>query len=1359
MDDATHDRWFALNEAGVRLDRKDYPTARALRGESVQCRGALQRKARIETWVHVSATPLRDDEGGVTGAIVVANDIDEAKRAEIALRESEERLSQSRALLAAIFVQMPAALAVTDADGRFIMQNRRMAPYATDRVASKDPASAGRWQAWDSRGLPLDREMFPSARALRGEKHAFVEALHTAADGTKTWTHVAATPWRDETGAVSGAIVIITDIDPLKRAEQALLESQADLRQNRALLAATFEQMPVAIGVTDVSGRFVLKNSLLSRFARDVIPGLDDQTFDRWRAVDAKGARIDRTEYPAMRALRGEPHPAMEALYRDADGEETWAHVTATPLRGETGEVSGAIYMVADIDLTKRAELALRDSQQRIQLAAAATEVGIWEWNVQTGVTIWDDRMFRLHGLAPTEGGVADYDSWADCVLPEDLPRHQNEMFQFLRYGSGVHRFQFRVKRKSDGEIRVIEGVATLRADPQGQTQWVVGADLDITERVRAEKALRDSEERLRFALSGARAAAWGWTVGSGEQDWSPEIYALHGIDPATPPSYEAWAASILPEDRATVEAAVRACLEKRTATYHAEYRIALPSGEFRWLAALGQVEFSEGGAPARMSGINLDITAQKRAEEALRDSEERLRFALDGARAAAFDWNVVTGENVWSPQAYVLYGHASEKGPPSYDAFMDCVHPDDRERVEGAVLDALARRAPEYRAEFRVVHPDGEVLWLIGLGRVAFGADGKPLRMTGINLDITEQKRAEESLRLSQSRLRHAADAARLTFADIDLINDQVTVAENYAGVMGYTPLAEQSGKGVDRLLANLLKHVAPDDTPRLASALKNFYAGQLAGRVEYRTIGDDGLERWIEGVWIAELLPDGRPSRAFTTSLDISTLVEGRLAVAATKAKLEEILTSIADGFYALDEKWRFVYFNARAEKILKKKHADVIGRNFFDVFPQVRGTPLHETYRRAMTGGRPIDFECLSPILKKWTRFSVYPTAEGGISVYFRDISTQKAIESEIIAAKSEAERANRAKSKFLASASHDLRQPVQSLVLLLSLMERQVAANAKAIETTQMMKQALGGLNGLLTAILDISRLDAGVVEPTIERIDLGAMLRRLSGEYNAKARDKGLDFRVVDRDRAVMGDATLVERALRNLIENALRYTDRGGVLVSPRKRGRKIRIDVIDTGVGVPADKQTEIFDEFIQLNNPGRDLGQGLGLGLAIVARLVPLMNGKIELRSTPGRGSRFSLSLPAAEAPGPIDPRPQKLDDPGGRILIVEDNNILRQGLESIAQQWGCQTFAAASGEEALALASARQWRFDAIVTDYRLGAGMTGLEAAQEIARLAGRVFRRWCSPATPPRNIFRQSPPAASICCTSRSAPRI
>ena len=242
--------------------------------------------------------------------------------------------------------------------------------------------------------------------------------------------------------------------------------------------------------------------------------------------------------------------------------------------------------------------------------------------------------------------------------------------------------------------------------------------------------------------------------------------------------------------------------------------------------------------------------------------------------------------------------------------------------------------------------------------------------------------------------------------------------------------------------------------------------------------------------------------------TCLDITAQVEARRELQAAKDRANEILASIADGFYALDREWRFVYFNARAEVLLDKTLCEVVGRYLFDLFPQLEGTGIHANLRRVMAERRPLDFEAYGPVLKRWISFAVYPTREGGVSVYFRDISAQKQAKAELLAAKGEAERANRAKSKFLAAASHDLRQPVQSLVLLLAVVERRIAAHPAAVETVGKMKQALAGLNRLLTSILDLSRLDAGAVEARMEAVDLGALLARLTTEYAPKADKPG-----------------------------------------------------------------------------------------------------------------------------------------------------------------------------------------------------------------------------------------------------------
>ena len=227
------------------------------------------------------------------------------------------------------------------------------------------------------------------------------------------------------------------------------------------------------------------------------------------------------------------------------------------------------------------------------------------------------------------------------------------------------------------------------------------------------------------------------------------------------------------------------------------------------------------------------------------------------------------------------------------------------------------------------------------------------------------------------------------------------------------------------------------------------------------------------------------------------------------AAKNAANEILASITDGFYALNQDWRFVYFNAKAEAMLGKASQEVVGRRLFEALPKVEGSEVHAKFRRVMSERRPLDFETIGPTLSHWISFSVNPTRDGGLSVFFRDISVQKQAENEIVMAKAEAERANRAKSKFLAAASHDLRQPVQSLVLLLAVVERQIAANPAAVETVGKIKKALGGLTRLLTSILDISSLDAGVVEAASEAIDLEALLTRLATEYAPKAASAGL----------------------------------------------------------------------------------------------------------------------------------------------------------------------------------------------------------------------------------------------------------
>jgi PAS domain S-box-containing protein len=489
----------------------------------------------------------------------------------------------------------------------------------------------------------------------------------------------------------------------------------------------------------------------------------------------------------------------------------------------------------------------------------------------------------------------------------------------------------------------------------------------------------------------------------------------------------------------------------------------------------------------------------------------------------------------------------------------------------------------------------------------------------------------------------------------------------------------------------------------------------------------------------WIADQLlrAQARLRRAETwRAYELERRVAERTAaLLQATAILRGIGENSPDPIYAKDPGGRFLYANPAVLAVIGKSAEAVLGHTDADWHSDPeQAAAVMANDQRVMRSGVPEVVEESFDAAGQGTR--TFRSAKAplildngslaGILCVSSDITKQKAAKAELQIAKAEAERASLAKSKFLAAASHDLRQPVQSLTLLLAIIKREVADKPKAAEGVNLAEAALKGLSSLLTGILDISRLEAGVVAPFMESVDLGQLIDRLAAEYRPRAAAAGLRLRLAPCSLRARGDREMVERILRNLLENALRYTPNGDILLGVRRRGANVRLDVIDTGIGVAPEKLTEIFEEFRQLNNPARDASQGLGLGLAIVDRLTRLMGTRMEVASTPRRGSRFSLLLPIDRAaPAAIQAKPA-LDDAGGRILVIEDNSGLRQAYEMMLNDWGYTSFGAATGEEALTRADQEKWRFDAIVADHRLGPGLTGAEAAAEIARRAGRDF---------------------------------
>jgi signal transduction histidine kinase/ActR/RegA family two-component response regulator len=324
----------------------------------------------------------------------------------------------------------------------------------------------------------------------------------------------------------------------------------------------------------------------------------------------------------------------------------------------------------------------------------------------------------------------------------------------------------------------------------------------------------------------------------------------------------------------------------------------------------------------------------------------------------------------------------------------------------------------------------------------------------------------------------------------------------------------------------------------------------------------------------------------------------------------------------------------------------------------------------------------------------------------------------LEAKVIERTAELEAANAAKGHFLAAASHDLRQPVAAVGLLAGLLREKLRGTLLA-ELTQRLTQAVRSMEGLLSGLLDLSRLEAGAIKPHPQSVSMNDLLARIASHECESAKVKGLDLRVHPTRAVAFSDPVLLEQMVRNLIGNAVRYTSKGGVLVGVRSRGSRLSVEVWDTGGGIAPQDQKRIFEDFVQLGNPERNQAKGLGLGLGIVQRASRLLQHPISLDSRLGRGTVFRIEVPQARATGvPSQPVHEPIPQVEGKplterhIVVLDDDDAVRHALSMRLREWGAWVSPVASLDELDELLQ-RVMNIDMLITDHRLCDG-SGLDA---------------------------------------------
>jgi protein-histidine pros-kinase len=502
------------------------------------------------------------------------------------------------------------------------------------------------------------------------------------------------------------------------------------------------------------------------------------------------------------------------------------------------------------------------------------------------------------------------------------------------------------------------------------------------------------------------------------------------------------------------------------------------------------------------------------------------------------------------------------------------------------------------------------------------------------------------------------------------------------------------------------------------------------------------------MSGLELKGLRKDGRIFDAEIALTPVET--DGELLVSSTvrdisiddssEAYFRNVLESAPDAIVIIDHYGKISVVNAQAEQMFGYTREEMLGKEVEMLLPDDlqhrhishRAAYSREPHLRPMGIGMdlsakrkdgstfPVEIS-LSPVTSATGTF---------VSSVIRDVTARKKLERDMIAARADAERANKANSAFLAAASHDLRQPVQALSLLNGALRR-TAKDDLIVEMVESQQHSLDAMTNLLNSLLDISRLDAGAVQPEIEDFPIQRLIDRLSAELSRQAMQKELTFNSCKCGTIVRSDPNMLGEVIQNLVSNAIQYTDSGSVSLSCEEQNGYLRFGITDSGIGIEPDQLEKIFQAFHQVKTPGRDK-EGFGLGLAIVKRMANLLDHEVDVESIPGKGSTFSVSLPivkrAKKAKGKT--RKSKRDrakaPASGLIILIEDDVQVVNAWGLLLEAEGFSVATAESAKEARAIVEHLESPPDLLISDFHLLDGSTGVEAVAEIRRRFDRII---------------------------------
>jgi len=1009
--------------------------------------------------------------------------------------------------------------------------------------------------------------------------------------------------------------------------ERKLTEEQ--LRESELRFSKLYEDGPFGMAMVDSEFRFKKVNPAFSAML-----GYTERELQKMTFKNITHPEDVAKDLPNVLKLINKEISVFktEKRYIRKDGQEIWVSLTVTANYNDDGNFLYNLAIIEDITLRKQTQEALIESEEKLRTLLLASFDGAYRMSAD-----WIT-MYELDGKNFIADTTKSNNQWfQEYIPPVDQPLVMAVIQEAIRNKS-VFVLEHRVWRV-DGTFGWTYSRAIPRMNANGEIFEWFGVASDITERKKAEEALKKSKQLLSETELMGKVGGWEFNIDTKEQIWTDEVYRIHEVDLDFNPNVDKGINFYIPESRPIIEKALQRVIEYGE-SFDLELEIITAKGNLREVHSIGKVDIEN----RRVYGFFQDITERKKAEKEFKRLNDRISTATSASQVGIWDWDIVNNQLVWDNQMYILYGLKIGDLPRAYEAWLNGVHPDDRD-FSNAITQQAIHGEIEYDTEFRVVWPDGSVHWLKAAGQVFFDENNTPIRMVGVNFDITERKQIEKTLQESEEKFRKAF-ATNPDSITITRLSDgkYVSVNSGFSQIFGHT---EEETVGRTPHEINMWHN--PDDRKQFVNALK---AKGIIENFEARLCTKVG--RIKDTLVSATIIEYDGVSHVLSTTKDITERKLAEEALRESEEKFRILIESIPLPVTYVNNLGEIVFRNDRFREVIGYTHEEVptVNEWWVKAYPD-------ETYRQWVIQNwesavknatetnadiEPIEYNITCNDGNERTMIVSGILIEDNLLITFIDITDRKKAEEEVRKLNETLEQrvedrtkqlkeANQELEAFSYSVSHDLRAPLRHINGFVDLLTENYndLLPEKGKHYLSIIVNSSRHMGTLIDDLLQFSRTGRQEMQQT--KLDMNVVVQEVLKLAKQDIQDRSIEWDISALP-ILTGDHSLLRMVWYNLLNNAIKFTkakEPTMIQIGYCEEKNEHVFFVRDNGAGFDMRFAHKLFGVFQRLHSTQEF--EGTGIGLANVRRIISKHGGRTWAESQLKQGATFYFTLPKSK------------------------------------------------------------------------------------------------------------------------------